>query len=207
LEWIIPKRVYQLRWVEPATGEIVAPQLSGRNFWSISQIVQTCLICMDACGGSQHWARSLQKLGHEVKLLSGRMVKPFVVGNKNDAAEARAIWTAVQQPAIKTVAIKSEEQQAVLARSHARAGGKVPHCAAQRPEGIAHGVRRGHAAGPVSSEISLGHWNDYPIGYRRSLSQIAARVVDGINEASAEECGRRRDREQNGTYDLGADGA
>jgi hypothetical protein len=36
----------------------------------------------------RHWARSLQKLGHEVKLLSGRMVKPFVGGNKNDAASA-----------------------------------------------------------------------------------------------------------------------
>jgi transposase len=70
---------------------------------------------MEACGGSQHWARALQKLGHEVKLLSGRMVKPFVVGNKNDAADARGIWMAVQQPGIKAVAVKSEEQQAVLA--------------------------------------------------------------------------------------------
>src|SRR5450631_4215842 len=70
---------------------------------------------MEACGGSQHWARSLQKLGHEVKLLSARMVKPFVGGNKNDAADARGIWTAMQQPGIKGVAVKSEQQQAVLA--------------------------------------------------------------------------------------------
>jgi transposase len=73
------------------------------------------VIGMEACGGSQHWARALHKLGHEVKLLSARMVKPFVSGNKNDAADARAIWTAVQQPGIKVVAIKSEAQQAVLA--------------------------------------------------------------------------------------------
>ncbi len=70
---------------------------------------------MEACGGLQHWARSLLKLGHEVKLLSGHMVKPFVGGNKNDAADARGIWTAVQQPEIKAVAVKSEEQQALLA--------------------------------------------------------------------------------------------
>ena len=43
------------------------------------------------------------------------MVRPFVGGNKNDAHDARAIWTAVQQPGIKTVAIKTEEQQAILA--------------------------------------------------------------------------------------------
>jgi hypothetical protein len=30
------------------------------------------------------------KLGHEVQLMSGRMVKPFVVGDKNDAADANA---------------------------------------------------------------------------------------------------------------------
>ena len=36
-------------------------------------------------------------------------------GNKNDAHDARAIWIAVQQPGIRTVAVKTEEQQAVLA--------------------------------------------------------------------------------------------
>jgi transposase len=50
-----------------------------------------------------------------IKLLSARWVKPFVGGDKNDVADARAIWTAVQQPGIKTVAVKSEAQQAVLA--------------------------------------------------------------------------------------------
>ena len=74
-----------------------------------------CLIGMEAGGGSQHWARQLPGLGHTVKLLSGKRVKPFVGGNKNDAADARAIWTAVQQPGMKSVAVKSEAQQAVLA--------------------------------------------------------------------------------------------
>ena len=63
----------------------------------------------------EHWARRLQELGHEVRLLPAKMVRPFVGGNKSDAHDARAIWTAVQQPGIKTVAVKSEEQQAVLA--------------------------------------------------------------------------------------------
>ena len=58
---------------------------------------------------------SLKELGHEVRLLPAKMVRPFVGGNKNDAHDARAIWTAVQQPGVKTVAIKSEEQQAILA--------------------------------------------------------------------------------------------
>src|SRR5437016_1859755 len=92
----IAKRVFQLHWMEPETGEIVALQLKREKFLEHFANRSKCLIGMEACGGSQHWARSLQRLGHEVKLLSGRMVKPFVVGNKNDAADSRGIWMAVQ---------------------------------------------------------------------------------------------------------------
>ena len=47
--------------------------------------------------------------------MPAKAVKPFVSGNKNDAHDARAIWRAAQMPGIKTVAVKSEEQQAILA--------------------------------------------------------------------------------------------
>jgi transposase len=111
----IAKRVFQLHWVGAETGEMVALQLKRERFLEHFANRSSCVIGMEACGGSQHWARALQKLGHEVKLLSARMVKPFVGGNKNDAADARGSWTAVQQPGIKAVAVKSEEQQAILA--------------------------------------------------------------------------------------------
>jgi transposase len=75
---------------------------------------------MEACGGAQHWARRSIAMGHMVKLLPARQVRPFVGGSKNDAADARAIWTAVQQPGIKIVAVKSEDQQAVLAMHRVR---------------------------------------------------------------------------------------
>jgi len=111
----IAKRVFQLYWVEKETGEIVNLQLKREKFLEHFANRAPCLIGMEACGGSQHWARQLKALGHEVKLLPGKRVKPFVGGNKNDVADARAVWTAVQQPGIKTVAVKSEAQQAVLA--------------------------------------------------------------------------------------------
>ncbi len=68
---------------------------------------------MGACGGAHYWARELRKLGHEVRLLQARFVRAFRMGNKNDVQDARAIWLAVQQPG-KSVAIKNEEQQAIL---------------------------------------------------------------------------------------------
>ena len=116
----IAKRVFQLHWVAEESGQIMSVQLKRERFLQHFANRELCLIGMEACGGSQHWARELCKLGHEVKLLSARWVKPFVGGNKNDAADARAIWTAVQQPALRTVAIKSEAQQAVLALHRVR---------------------------------------------------------------------------------------
>jgi transposase len=52
-------------------------------------------------------------LGHQVKLMPAQYVKAFNIRNKNDAADARAIWLAVQQPG-KPVAVKTEMQQAML---------------------------------------------------------------------------------------------
>ncbi len=111
----IAKRVFQLHWIDVETGEIMSVQLKREKFLEHFANRAGCLIGMEACGGAQHWARKLIKLGHAVKLLPAKMVKPFVGRNKSDAADARAIWTAVQQPAVKAVAVKSEAQQAVLA--------------------------------------------------------------------------------------------
>ncbi len=111
----IAKRVFQLHWIDVETGEIMSVQLKREKFLEHFANRAGCLIGMEACGGAQHWARKLIELGHAVKLLPAKMVKPFVGRNKSDAADARAIWTAVQQPAVKAVAVKSEAQQAVLA--------------------------------------------------------------------------------------------
>jgi len=45
--------------------------------------------------------------------MQGRFVKAFNVGNKSDAADARAIWLAVQQSG-GSVAVKTEAQQSIL---------------------------------------------------------------------------------------------
>lgn len=47
-------------------------------------------------------------MGHTVKLLLARSVRPSVGGNKNDVADARAIWTAAQRPGVRAVAVKSD---------------------------------------------------------------------------------------------------
>lgn len=69
---------------------------------------------MEACGSAHFWDRELVKLGHEVRLIAAQFVRPYVKSNKTDAADAEAIWEAAQRPGMRYVALKSEEQQAVL---------------------------------------------------------------------------------------------
>ena len=72
-------------------------------------------VAMEACGSAQHWARQFAKLAHKVKLIAAQFVRPFVKTNKNDVADAAAMWTAAQQPEVRFVGVKTEEQRAVLA--------------------------------------------------------------------------------------------
>jgi transposase len=110
----IAKSVFQLHYVDAETGEIVNRPIKRARFLEHFANRAPCLIGMEACGGAQHWARELIKMGHQVKLMPAEFAKAFNIRNKNDAADARAIWLAVQQPS-KAVAIKTEAQQAVLA--------------------------------------------------------------------------------------------
>ncbi len=110
----IAKMVFQVHYVDEETGEIVNKPVKRAAFLEHFANRSSCLVGMEACGGAHHWARKLMKMGHQVKLMPGEFVKAFNIRNKNDAADARAIWLAVQQPS-KAVAVKTEVQQAMLA--------------------------------------------------------------------------------------------
>ncbi len=71
-----------------------------------------CLVTMEACGSAHYWGREIGKLGHEAKLIPPVYVKPFVKRQKNDEADAEAICEAASRPAMRFVAVKTEEQQA-----------------------------------------------------------------------------------------------
>jgi transposase len=73
-----------------------------------------CLVGMEACATAHHWARQLVALGHAVKLMPPKYVKPYVKRNKNDMADAEAICEAVTRPTMRFVEIKTRDQQSVL---------------------------------------------------------------------------------------------
>ena len=73
---------------------------------------EPCVVVMEACGGSHYWAREMARLGHEVRLIAPRYVKPFLKRHKNDAVDAEAIVEAAQRPGMRFVEVKTEDQQA-----------------------------------------------------------------------------------------------
>lgn len=77
-------------------------------------------VVMEACAGAHYWARELIKLGYRAELLPPQHVAALVIGSKNDANDADAIFEAAQRPKIRPVAIKSEAQQDVMALHRVR---------------------------------------------------------------------------------------
>jgi transposase len=112
----IAKNLFQLHIVDAETGEIQRRQLKRAKMTEFFANYQPSLVALEACGRAHHWARTLQAQGHQVKLLPAKHVKAFLLRDKTDALglDAQAIWVAAQQPHIKGVSIKSEQQQACL---------------------------------------------------------------------------------------------
>jgi transposase len=69
-------------------------------------------VALEACAGSHHWGRMLDGMGHRVKLIPPQYVKPFVKRSKNDRNDAEAISEAASRPTMRTVPVKSADEQA-----------------------------------------------------------------------------------------------
>ena len=74
-----------------------------------------CTVVMEACAGAHHMARKLATFGHQVKLISRHLVRPFVKSNKNDFVDAEAICEAASRPSMRFVTPKTESQQTLSA--------------------------------------------------------------------------------------------
>jgi transposase len=110
----LAKSVFQVHGVDAAGEVVVRRQIRRAQLLQFFAKQPACLIGMEACASSHHWARELIALGHEVKLMPAQYVKPYVKRGKNDAADAEAICEAVTRPTMRFVAIKSPEQQSAM---------------------------------------------------------------------------------------------
>ena len=108
----IAKRVFQARGADSVGNEVFRKKLARGKVLIFLASQPSCVIALEVCGGAHHWGREITKLGHRVKLIAPKYVKPFVKRQKNDAADAEAICEAAQRPTMRFVAVKSAEAQA-----------------------------------------------------------------------------------------------
>lgn len=109
----LAKSVFQLAVANGAWQVVESHRLTRTQFerWFVNR--QVDLVVMEACGSAHHWARWLNGLGIEVKLLPAAYIRAYVKRNKTDAADACALLEAARCAEIVPVRVKSIEQQAL----------------------------------------------------------------------------------------------
>lgn len=116
----LAKHVFQVHAADGSGKPVLKKALRRQQVLAFFARLPRCLVGMEACATAHHWAREIQALGHEVRLIPPRYVRPFVKRNKNDAADAEAIAEACVRPAMRFAPVKSAEQQSVLMLHRAR---------------------------------------------------------------------------------------
>jgi transposase len=109
----LAKSVFQLAVADSSWKILETHRLTRSQFerWFINRDVS--LVIMEACGSAHHWARWLNSLGIEVRLLPAQYIRAYVKRNKTDAADAAALLEAARASDIRPVRVKSVEQQAL----------------------------------------------------------------------------------------------
>ncbi|TAI59633.1 IS110 family transposase, partial [Bradyrhizobium sp. Leo170] len=116
------KYIFQLHGVAAAEQVVLRKRISRKQVLEYFGKLPPTVIGLEACGASQHWARELSKLGHEVKLMAPQLVKPYVQRNKNDGRDAEGLCEAMSRPSMRFVPVKTAEQQAALMLTGIRDG-------------------------------------------------------------------------------------
>jgi transposase len=107
----LAKSVFQLYGSDKQGKCVLSKRVKRKQLLPALTNIPNCIVAMEACGGSYHWARKIQSMGHEVRLIPAQYVKPYVRLHKNDYRDAEGIVDAASRPNMPTVAIKSVEQQ------------------------------------------------------------------------------------------------
>lgn len=109
----LAKSVFQLAVADAQWRVIETHRLTRTQFerWFLNRRVG--LVVMEACGSAHHWARWLNVLGIEVRLLPAKYVRAYVRRNKTDATDAVAMLEAARAADLRPVRVKSIEQQAL----------------------------------------------------------------------------------------------
>jgi transposase len=117
----VAKSVFEVA-VSNRPGHVRTRQrLSRAKFTEFIATTAPTRMVMEACGSAHYWARQAQRAGHEVRLLPPHAVRPYVPRNKTDRTDVKGLLEADRNEEIRTVPVKTESHQAIVALHRLRA--------------------------------------------------------------------------------------
>jgi transposase len=116
----LAKHVFEVAVAKPSGKLVERKRLTRAQFEHFWKLREPCRVVMEACSSAHHWARYLLGLGFEVSLLPPRYVRAYRQRGKTDRIDCDALLEAARSPRIEAVAVKSRDQQAILALHRVR---------------------------------------------------------------------------------------
>lgn len=118
----LAKDVFEVALANRAGRIVERKRLTRRAFERFLEAVAPgTAVVMEACGTAHYWGRRCQERGLSVRLLPPQYVRPYVRRNKTDRTDTEALLEADRCGGLKPVAVKSVEQQTLLALHRVRA--------------------------------------------------------------------------------------
>lgn len=178
----LAKQVFQVHGAASDGRVLFRKKLSRLQFPKFMATLPPCVVALEAT--AHYWGRELAGLGHDVRLIPPVYVKAFVKRQKNDAADAEAVAEAAMRPTMRTVAVKTSNQQARAMLFRTRdllVGQRTQMVNALRGHLAEHGVIAGKGLGNVERLSTLVTSDNLP-ELVQSMSRLYLSQIAQLNE-------------------------
>lgn len=187
----LAKEIFELAFADADHQIVQRKRLSRRVFGRVLENHAPVRVVMEACGSAHYWARRFVRLGHTVRLLPPRDVRPYVRRNKTDRTDTAGLLEADRCAQIDAVPIKSPEQQGVQAMHRIREQLKGQRTATinllrgvLREFGIVIPLGAAKVRPAVLAALEDGS-NELPMMLRHTLSEMLERLANLTHSMSA----------------------
>jgi transposase len=118
----LAKNIFRINCLNKYGKRVMNKNLHRESVIRFFASLPECTVGMEACASSHYWGRTIESLGHTVKLIHPRYVTAYRLGDKNDANDAAAICAAAQRSDMRFVRLRSQRQSDIQSLHRVRSG-------------------------------------------------------------------------------------